>query len=155
MNSGRAVAVEAKSPVRYSPAVRPVHTVKYVHPPGEKREMPFTDTRPVSTTSTTATDPTEECPYCRGAEGVQPITGTSPVVQAWSCTACDTTWAISVVNPHSRTAAHLTDLRAAVEKLGRLRWTLRQVVTLDDDAPALTDEHLRARLASLAESVRS
>jgi hypothetical protein len=29
---------------------------------------------------------------------VQPIAGTSPKVQAWSCT-CGTNWAITTVNP--------------------------------------------------------
>jgi hypothetical protein len=52
--------------------------------------------------------------------------------------------------PDSRTAALLDDLGAAAQEIGRLRWTLRQVVTLADDAPGLTDQQLRDRLLALA-----
>jgi hypothetical protein len=53
--------------------------------------------------------------------------------------------------PYSRTAALLGDLGAVAQEIGRLRWTLRQVVRLADNAPGLTDEQLRARLLALAE----
>jgi hypothetical protein len=89
--------------------------------------------------------PPERCPYCRRTSGVQPIAGTSPKVQAWSCT-CGTNWAItSTPRP-----AYLVDLCAAVEEIGRLRWALAQVVTLADEMPKLTDGELRTRLLALA-----
>lgn len=47
--------------------------------------------------------------------------------------------------------AYFDELCAAVEQLGRLRWTLRLVITLADDANALTDEQLRTQLLTLAE----
>ncbi len=62
-------------------------------------------------------------------------------------------WAITVVNPHLR-AAHPVDLAAAVEEIGRLRATLRQVITLADDAPTITERQLRDRLLTLASYVR-
>jgi ribosomal protein L37AE/L43A len=51
--------------------------------------------------SSTATDPTEAdtCPGCGATHGVQRITGTSPKVQAWTCTACGLHWATTTVNP--------------------------------------------------------
>jgi hypothetical protein len=98
--------------------------------------MPI-DTRPVSTTGTgTGTGTGESCPYCRGTDGVQPITGTSPVVQAWSCTACRTNWAITTVNPQP----YLDRLGATVEQLGATRSVLRQLIMLSGEAPGLTDE---------------
>jgi hypothetical protein len=66
-----------------------------------------------------------------------------------------------VVN-HGQRPAYLADLvgssnsgrsaRIAVEEIRRLRWTLRQIIALADDAPRLTDRELRARLVALAES---
>lgn len=47
-----------------------------------------------------------------------------------------------MINPHLRTA-YLVDLAAAVEKIGRLRWTLAQAIAVADDAPRLTDVELR------------
>lgn len=84
---------------------------------------------------------------------MQPITGTAPRVQAWSCTACATRWAITTVNPKPR-PAYLADLGAAAEKIGQLRWTLRRVIALADDADGLTDEQLRTRLLALAGNAR-
>jgi hypothetical protein len=49
-----------------------------------------------------------------------------------------------VVNPRF---AYLGDLGAAAEEIGRLRWTLAQVIAVADDAPGLTDRELRDRLA--------
>ncbi|MBV9142836.1 MAG: hypothetical protein JO115_18310 [Pseudonocardiales bacterium] len=60
---------------------------------------------------------------------------------------------ISVVNPHLRPAHH-ADLAAAVEEISRLRWALRQVITLADDAPTLTDQQLRGRLLALVSDAR-
>jgi len=57
-----------------------------------------------------------------------------------------------VVNPHLR-PAHLAD-RAADGEIGRLRWALRQVITLADDAPTLTDQQLRGRLLALVSDAR-
>ncbi len=62
------------------------------------------------------TDPADidPCPGCGGTSGVQPITGTSPRVQAWSCTTCPANWATIAVNPQP----HFDRLAAAVEQLG-------------------------------------
>jgi hypothetical protein len=110
----------------------------------------FNDThgRPVST-STTVTDPGEACPYCRATTAVQPITGTSPKVQAWSCT-CGTDWAITTVNPQ----LYFDRLAATVEQLGATRSVLRQVITLADDAGTLPDRELWDRLLALADRAR-
>jgi ribosomal protein L37AE/L43A len=83
----------------------------------------------------------EACPYCGETTAVQPTTGTSPRVQAWSCTACRTDWAITVVNPQP----YFDRLAATVEQLG----VLRQVIALAEDAPTITDQQLRARLLAL------
>ena len=103
---------------------------------------------------TTVTGTTDEaCPYCGATSGVQ-AQPAPPKVQAWSCSMCNTEWAISVVRPDSRAAALLTDLGATAEEVGRLRWTLRQVIALVDDAPTITDEQLRTRLVVLASGAR-
>jgi transposase-like protein len=94
-------------------------------------------------TTVTGTTPIDPCPYC-GATGVQPIPA-PPKVQAWTCTACRLDWAVTVVNPRS----YLDRLAEAVAEAGRLRWLLRQVVQLADDAPTITDEQLRTRLRAL------
>ncbi|MGH3807904.1 MAG: hypothetical protein ACRDRU_15025 [Pseudonocardiaceae bacterium] len=47
-------------------------------------------------------------------------------------------------------APHLADLAAAAGEIGRLRHALRQVITLADDAPTITDQQLRDRLLALA-----
>jgi hypothetical protein len=44
--------------------------------------------------------------------------------------------------PDSRTVALLGDLGVAAEEIGRLRWTLRQVVILASEIPKLTDVEL-------------
>jgi ribosomal protein L37AE/L43A len=50
------------------------------------------------------TDPTEaeSCPECGATHGVQRITGTSPKVQAWTCTGCGLDFAVTVINPTLR-----------------------------------------------------
>jgi ribosomal protein L37AE/L43A len=106
-----------------------------------------------STTVTGTTDDDDACPYCGETTGVQRTTGTSLKVQAWSCRLCRTEWAVSLVNPHPRTA-YLVDLVAAVAEIDWLRWTLRQVVGLAEQAPGLTDRELRARLLALASGAR-
>jgi hypothetical protein len=58
-------------------------------------------------------------------------------------------WAITLVN-HGQRAAYFEQLAATVEEIGRLRWLLRQVVILADDAPGLPDAQLRDRLLALA-----
>jgi hypothetical protein len=89
------------------------------------------------------------CPYCGATSGVRQTSDTGRI-QAWACDRCATDWAFTV--PDSRTAALLDDLGAVAQEIGRLRWTLRQVVTLADDAVGLTDVELRTRLLALAES---
>ena len=66
-------------------------------------------------------------PYCRTITGVRQTSDTGRT-QAWACDRCDTDWAFTV--PDSRTVALLGDLEVAAEEIGRLRWTLRQVVIL-------------------------
>ena len=46
---------------------------------------------------------------------------------------------------------YLDQLTATVEERGRSRWMLGQLITLADDAPALTDAQLRDRLLVLAD----
>jgi ribosomal protein L37AE/L43A len=90
------------------------------------------------------------CPGCGETTGVQPITGTSPKVRTWSCTACSTSWAITTVNPQP----YLDRLAATVELLGATRSVLRQVIQLSDDAAKLSDSELRDRLMALADRAR-
>jgi hypothetical protein len=62
-------------------------------------------------------------------------------------------WAVALVNQGQR-PAYFEQLAATVEEIGRLRWLLRQVITLADDAPGLSDEQLRDRLTALADRAR-
>ncbi len=94
------------------------------------------------------TDDTEPCPYCEETSGVQPMPAPAKV-QAWRCSVCRTQWAVSVVNPHLRTASYLAGLRTEVEEMGSLRRTLGQVVTLAEEMPKLTNSELRDRLLTL------
>lgn len=87
---------------------------------------------------------------CGRTTGVQPITGTSLKVAAWRCTDCDTSWAITVVNPSLQ--PYSDRLAGMVEALSAARWILGQVVQLADDADGLTNDELRARSLALAES---
>jgi hypothetical protein len=48
----------------------------------------------------------------------------------------------------------LADLGAAAEEIGRLRWALRQVIALAEDARGLTNAQLRDRLLALADEVK-
>lgn len=97
-------------------------------------------------TGTTDIDP---CPYCGDISGVTPLSAPTRVL-AWRCTTCGTDWAISVVSPDSRAAVLLGDLTATAREIGRLRWTLRRVITLATDSPQLADVELRSRLLTLA-----
>jgi hypothetical protein len=56
--------------------------------------------------------------------------------------------------PTSDPLAYLDQLTATVEELGRSRWMLRQVISLANDAPGLTDAQLRDRLVALADRAR-
>jgi ribosomal protein L37AE/L43A len=100
----------------------------------------------VSTPDSAGTDTSDidPCPHCDTTAGVRLISS-PPKVWAWSCAACGTRWVMSVVNPH----LYLDRLAEAVAEAGRLRWLLRQVVQLADDAPTITDEQLRIRLRAL------
>ncbi|MGH3722028.1 MAG: hypothetical protein ACRDRI_24935 [Pseudonocardiaceae bacterium] len=95
----------------------------------------------------------ESCPGCGATTGVLRTTGTAPTIQTWSCTTCGLNWVISMVNPHLRPAHH-ADWAAAAEEISRLRATLRQVITLADDALTLTEEQLRDRLLALTSDTR-
>jgi hypothetical protein len=98
----------------------------------------------------TVTDPTDDaCPGRGATSGVQ-STLAPPKVQAWTCTACRTDWAITIVNPQP----YFDRLAATVEQLDATRSVLRQVVSLADDAATLSDLELRDRLLALAESTR-
>ncbi|MGH3936455.1 MAG: hypothetical protein ACRDS1_16000 [Pseudonocardiaceae bacterium] len=80
------------------------------------------------------TDPDDDsCPSCGATSGVQQIASTSPRVQAWRCTACDTGWAVTVV-----------------ELLGAARSVLRQVIAPAEQVDTLTDVELRERLLAMA-----
>jgi hypothetical protein len=91
----------------------------------------------------------ESCPYCGDTTGVAPTPGTSPRVQAWTCTACRTDWAITVVNPQP-----YFDRLAATAELAAARSVLRQVIALADDVAMLSDKELRDRLLVLADRAR-
>jgi hypothetical protein len=82
---------------------------------------------------------------------VQQITGTPPTVQGWSCGECDRDWWISVVNPGQRYLESLTE----TVKLQVAQLALREIITLAEEAPTLTDHQLRARLIDLATAARS
>ncbi|MGH3771417.1 MAG: hypothetical protein ACRDRW_08495 [Pseudonocardiaceae bacterium] len=97
-------------------------------------------------------DTAESCPGCGATTGVLRTTGTAPPIHTWSCMTCGLNWVISAVNPHPR-PTHLADLAAAGE-IRRLRHTPRQVITLADDAPTITDQQLRDRLLTLASDAR-
>ena len=84
-----------------------------------------------------------------GAPRACGLTGTSPSVRAWSCAACRTDWAIAAVNPRP----YLEYLAGWVE-VAAARSMLRQVIALAEQAPALSDEQVRARLVDLARTVR-
>jgi hypothetical protein len=72
-----------------------------------------------------------------------------PSVQAWTCTACRTDWAITVVNPQP-----YFDRLAATVELAVARSVLRHVIMLADDAATLSDKELRTRLLALASDAR-
>jgi ribosomal protein L37AE/L43A len=105
----------------------------------------------VSTPDSAVTDSSEvdPCPYCGTTTGVQPITSNPPKVQAWSCAACGTQWAVSVVNPRP----WIDHLTAAVE-LAAARSLLRQIVDLASEAPRLSDTQLRTQLLALVGRLR-
>lgn len=92
----------------------------------------------------------EGCPGCGTPTGVQRITGTSPKVQAWSCTECTTSWAITIANP--RPGSYFDHLAATVGLHGAARSVLRHVIALAEQMDTLTDRQLRDRLRALAES---
>ncbi|HEV7831690.1 MAG TPA: hypothetical protein VGP04_23225 [Pseudonocardiaceae bacterium] len=77
------------------------------------------------------TPETEVCPYCRATTtGVRAMPAPSKV-QAWTCTACSTEWAITTVNPQP----YYDRLGATVEQVGATRSVLRQLIRLSGDAP--------------------
>jgi hypothetical protein len=61
---------------------------------------------------------------------------------------------VAVSEPTSDRPAYFDQLTATVEEIRRLRWTLRQVCALADDAPTITDQQLRDRLLALASCAR-
>jgi hypothetical protein len=73
----------------------------------------------------------------------------SPGVRAWSCAACRTDWAITVANPRP-----FLDHLAATVEVAAARSVLRGIIALAEQAPALPDDQLRARLADLARTAR-
>lgn len=97
------------------------------------------------------TDPADvnPCPSCGGTSGVRVNSGASPGVRVWSCSACRTDWAITVVNPRP-----YLDYLAGWVEVAVARSVLRQVIALAEQAPVLSDEQLRARLVDLARTVR-
>jgi hypothetical protein len=89
------------------------------------------------------------CAYRGTTTGVRQ-TGDTGRIQAWACDHCNTDWPFTV--PDSRAVARLTDPGAAAQEIDRLRWLLRQLCSLADDAPTTADQQLRDRLLALAES---
>ncbi len=87
-------------------------------------------------------------PRCGHLEGVELTSATARVI-AWTCTRCRMDWAISVASPQP-----FLDHLAGTVELAAARSTLRDVITLADQAPGLTDQELRARLVALAEGAR-
>jgi hypothetical protein len=92
------------------------------------------------------TDPTDldPCPYCGGTSGVKAIIGAPVTVRARSCRKCGTRWAVCVVAPPAQ--LFLDRLTVTV--------VLREVIALMQQAPGLSDDQLRARLAGLARVAR-
>jgi ribosomal protein L37AE/L43A len=102
-------------------------------------------------TNTMMTGPADQaCPGCGDTTGAHPSPGISPRVKAWSCTACQTDWATTTVNPQP----YFDRLAATVEQLGTTRSALRTVITLTDDAATLPDQELRDRLLALADRAK-
>jgi hypothetical protein len=91
----------------------------------------------------------DSCPSCGDASGVRVRSGASPRVWAWSCAACRTDWAITVVNPHP-----FLDHLATTVELAAARSVLRGIIALAEQAPALPDDQLRAHLVDLARTAR-
>jgi ribosomal protein L37AE/L43A len=72
----------------------------------------------------------DTCPGCGAAHGVQRITGTSPKVDAWMCTACGLHWATTTVNPALRVALSIIGLLPTPElRTSAFLATLRTEVT--------------------------
>lgn len=115
---------------------------------GGRQRCRDTPRKPYPVTTVTGTTD-EACPYCGATTGVQPMPA-PPSVQAWTCTACRTDWAITTVNPQP----YFDRLTATIEQLGTTRSILRQVISLADDAGTLSDTELRARLLVLASDAR-
>jgi ribosomal protein L37AE/L43A len=90
----------------------------------------------------------EQCPGCGRTDGVE-LTRTTSRVSAWKCTRCGLNWAASVINPRLRRDCPAA-LAARVERLSTDRLIRREVITLADEAPTLTDLELRGRLRALA-----
>ena len=103
---------------------------------------PMTEQGPSTVTEPIDLDP---CPYCGGTSDVQVTPNNLPKVRGWSCTPCGGQWWITVVNPRP----WLDHLTATVE-LAAARSVLRELITLADQAPMLTDEQLRSQLLTLA-----
>jgi hypothetical protein len=87
----------------------------------------------------------DSCPQCGMTSGVQRSTEISPRVRVWGGAGCGTRWAATVI----RSQLYLDHLAAVVE-LAAARSVLRDVITLADQAPRLTDEQLKFRLVMLA-----
>jgi hypothetical protein len=85
-------------------------------------------------------------------EGVE-LTRPTSRVSVWKCTRCGVTWAVSVINPRLR-GDDPAALAARVKRLGATRLILREVITLADEAPTLTDLKLQDRPRALAQGAR-
>lgn len=81
------------------------------------------------------------CPFCEDASAPRRVACESPQVQAWWCAACSSTWWSSVVNPQ----LYLDQLT----REAATRSMLREVTTLAEEAPGLSDQQVRARLITL------
>jgi len=52
-------------------------------------------------------------------------------------------WQVGPCGDGDPSATYFADLAAAVEEIGWLRWALRRVCALADDAPPIIDQELR------------
>lgn len=73
--------------------------------------------------------------------------GVPPRVRSWACRTCGGRWWISV-------SCSQPLLKRVAEEVA-VRSVLRGIIALAEQAPALTDDHLRAQLAGLAGMVRA
>lgn len=81
----------------------------------------------------------------------QPITNTSPNIQAGTRGACPTNWAVTTLTPSPQ--PFLTHLTTTVKQLHTTRSVLRHIIALADNSTTLLNEELQDHLATLTETL--